>query len=177
MRKATRPQRRIVIASVGAAGAALLVAVLVMNRGSDRSPTCRNTLIPAYLSPPEIVAAVKGSIRARVIVVNPHNGPGAEQDDRYRSAVRTAQRVGARVLGYVHTDYGARPAGEVAADIDRYAQWYGVDGIFLDEAGKRCHPAALLPSGSRPHPRVGRAARGRQSGRRARALGTSTWPT
>ena len=55
--------------------------------------------------------------------------------------MRTAQRAGARVLGYVHTTYGARPAGDVVADIDRYASWYGVDGIFLDEAA---HDAARV---------------------------------
>ena len=122
------------IASVAAAGAALALALLLTSRGSDRRPTCKNTLIPAYLSPPRIVAAVRGSIRARVIVVNPHNGPGAEEDARYHRAVRSAQGAGARVLGYVPTNYGARPAAAVAADVDRYATWYGVDGIFLDEA-------------------------------------------
>jgi hypothetical protein len=33
-------------------------------------------------------------------------------------------RAGARVLGDVHTTYGARPAAEVMADIDRYTSWY-----------------------------------------------------
>jgi Spherulation-specific family 4 len=48
--------------------------------------------------------------------------------------VRAAQRAGTRVLGYVATGYGARGQDAVTADVDRYEQWYGVDGIFLDEA-------------------------------------------
>ena len=45
------------------------------------------------------------------------------------------------MLGYVATGYGARPAAEVQADVGRYAEWYGVDGVFLDEAA---HDAARL---------------------------------
>lgn len=135
MRKATRPQRSLVIASAGAAGAAVLLVLLVTSRGgTDRRPTCRNTLIPAYVLPPAIVDAVQGPVRARLIVVNPHNGPGAQEHAQYRQAVRAARRAGARVLGYVPTSYGARPAADVEADIARYASWYGVDDIFLDEA-------------------------------------------
>jgi spherulation-specific family 4 protein len=135
VRKATRPQRRLVFASVGAAGAIVLLVLLLTNRsGTDRRPSCRNTLIPAYVLPPAIVDAVQGPVRARLIVINPHNGPGAEEHAQYRDAVRAAQRAGARVLGYVPTSYGTRPAADVEADIGRYASWYGVDDIFLDEA-------------------------------------------
>ena len=44
-----------------------------------------------------------------------------------------AKAAGVRVLGYVHTSYGARPAATVKAEIDAFRQWYNVDGIFLDE--------------------------------------------
>jgi hypothetical protein len=47
--------------------------------------------------------------------------------------VDALKRSGTRVLGYVHTSYGARPRAEVHADIARYRDWYGVDGVFLDE--------------------------------------------
>jgi hypothetical protein len=47
--------------------------------------------------------------------------------------VAQARAAGLLVLGYVSTDYGARPLGEVLAEMDRYAQWYGVRSFFLDE--------------------------------------------
>ena len=141
MRNATAPQRRLMIASAGAAGVILLV-ILLTSRGTERRPSCRSTLIPAYLTPRAIVDAVDGSSRPRLIVVNPQSGPGADEHPDYRRAVRTAQRAGARVLGYVPTDYASRPISDVMADVDRYAEWYGVDGVFLDEAS---HLSAQLP--------------------------------
>ena len=65
------------IASAGAAGVILLV-ILLTTRGTDRRPSCRSTLIPAYLTPRAIVDAVDGSSRPRLIVVNPQSGPGAD---------------------------------------------------------------------------------------------------
>ena len=135
-----RRQRGVLLASATAAGAVLLV-VLLTTRGAERRPTCRTTLIPAYVPPHALVELVRASSRPRLLVINPANGPGAEAVPAYRAAVRTAQRAGARVLGYVHTTYGARPAADVMADIDRYTSWYRVDGIFLDEAS---HDAGLL---------------------------------
>ena len=58
-----------------------------------------------------------------------------------REAAAAATAAGARVLGYVPTAWGARPAADVEADIERYRGWYGVDGIFLDEAA--ADPASL----------------------------------
>ena len=128
-----RRHRGLILASAAAAGALVLVTLLT-TRGADRRATCRTTLIPAYVPPHALVELVRASTRPRLLVINPSNGPGGEPTPAYRAAVRTAQRAGARVLGYVHTTYGARPAADVVADIDRYTSWYGVDGVFLDEA-------------------------------------------
>jgi hypothetical protein len=128
-----RRQRGLLLASAVAAGAIVLVTLL-STRGAERRAICRTTLIPAYVPPHALVDLVRASSRPRLLVINPSSGPGAEAVPAYRGAVRTAQRAGARVLGYVHTTYGARPAADVMADIDRYTSWYGVDGIFLDEA-------------------------------------------
>lgn len=141
MKITTRPQRGVIIASAGAAGAILLLALL-LTRAPERKGSCRSALIPAYLSPHAIVQLASGAVRPRVIVVNPANGPGQAASASYGRAVWAAQDTGARVLGYVPTTYGKRPAGDVAADIHRYASWYGVDGIFLDEAAAS---AAELP--------------------------------
>jgi hypothetical protein len=127
-----RRQRGLILASAAAAGVIVLVTLLT-TRGADRRAICRTTLIPAYVPPHALVELVRASARPRLLVINPSNGPGGEPTLAYRAAVRTAQRAGARVLGYVHTTYGARPAADVVADIDRYTSWYGVDGVFLDE--------------------------------------------
>ena len=135
-----RPQRGLIFASAAAAGA-ILIVILLTTRGAERRATCRTTLIPAYVPPHALVELVRASSRPRLVVINPASGPGAEASPAYRAAVRDAQRAGARVLGYVHTTYGERPAADVIADIDRYTSWYGVDGIFLDEAS---HDTARL---------------------------------
>jgi hypothetical protein len=152
-----RRQRGLILASAAAAGAILLVTLLT-TRGADRRTTCRTTLIPAYVPPRALVALVRASARPRLLVINPASGPGAEPSGGYRAAVRTAQRAGARVLGYVHTTYGTRPAADVMADIDRYTSWYGVDGIFLDEASSGVDQLAYYAAVGR-HVRAGGARR------------------
>jgi hypothetical protein len=131
----------IAVAAVSATVAVVLI-VLVSGRGSDRRAGCRSALIPAYLPPGGVADLVRGPQRPRLVVINPHNGPGAEEHASYRRAVREVQAAGTRVLGYVATGYGARPQAEAAADVVRYAAWYGVDGIFFDEASS---DAAQLP--------------------------------
>jgi hypothetical protein len=66
-------------------------------------------------------------------IMNPGNGPGNAKDNNYVAAVNAFRAAGGRVIGYVHTSYGLRALATVTADIDRYALWYGIDGIFVDE--------------------------------------------
>ena len=49
------------------------------------------------------------------------------------AAVQRFRAAGGRVLGYVHTAYGAREIGRVQAEIDAYLKFYDVDGFFIDE--------------------------------------------
>jgi hypothetical protein len=117
---------------VPAAAGMLAVAILLGDRGSDGAGRCRMLLVPAYV-PPEAILELARAVRPGLIVINPASGPGAAPQVAYRAAVRQVQAGGGRVLGYVPTGYGARDPGQVGADIDRYASWYGTDGIFLDE--------------------------------------------
>jgi hypothetical protein len=117
---------------VPAAAGVLAVAVLVGHRGHG-GRECRALLIPAYV-PANAVLELARAVRPRLIVINPASGPGTAGQDAYRRAVKGAQRAGVSVLGYVSTGYGARSPADVEADIDRYAAWYGTDGVFLDEA-------------------------------------------
>jgi hypothetical protein len=124
-------------------GITIVVVLTLLGRGSERGPgICRAALIPAYLPPRELAALVQSPSRPRMVVVNPDSGPGAHEGHAYGRAVRTLQAAGVRVLGYVPTSYGARPVADVLADVHRYRSWYGVDGIFFDEASS---DAALLP--------------------------------
>jgi hypothetical protein len=128
-----RRERGWIVPSLAAVGAVLLVTILA-GRQWDRRPSCRNIMIPAYVPPDAVEDLARRSTGARLIIINPASGPGSDAHSRYRDAVRAAQAVGALVLGYVPTGRGTRDASEVRADIDRYEDWYQVDGIFLDEA-------------------------------------------
>ncbi len=66
-------------------------------------------------------------------IMNPGNGPGNARDNNYVNVVNAFRAAGGRVIGYVYSSYGARPLAEVTADVDKFAQWYDVDGIFVDE--------------------------------------------
>ncbi len=117
-----------------AAGTILLAGALSSSRGADRRAPCAASLLPAYLYPSEIHRLAEHARLPELLVVNPASGPGAAPDVDYRRAIAAARSGGARVLGYVPTGWAGRPSGAVEADIARYREWYGVDGVFLDEA-------------------------------------------
>jgi Spherulation-specific family 4 len=131
----------IALAAAGV-GIAIVVVLTLIDRGAERGGTCRAALIPAYVLPHELAALAVSARRPQMVIVNPDSGPGAGEGHAYGKAVRTLQAAGIRVLGYVPTTYGARPLADVLADVRRYLAWYGVDGIFFDEASAN---AALLP--------------------------------
>ncbi len=72
-----------------------------------------------------------------IAVMNPNSGPGSRQNLDYVNAVNNTRAAGVKVFGYVYTSYGARRLAAVKSDIDKYYNWYKVDGIFLDEAEYR----------------------------------------
>jgi hypothetical protein len=131
------------VVALASVGMAIAVVVALLSRGSDRGGgICRAALIPAYLPPRELAALVRSPNRPRMVVVNPDSGPGAGEAQAYGDAVRALQAAGIRVLGYVPTTYGGRPITDVVDDVHRYVSWYGVDGIFFDEASS---DARLVP--------------------------------
>ncbi len=96
---------------------------------------CSSVTVPAYFYPgPVWDRTTSGSPTiGRTLIVNPASGPGTEPDANYVATVQGVRMAGARVVGYVHTSYGARPVDAVLADIERYREWYGVVDVFLDE--------------------------------------------
>ena len=134
MSGAARRQRGVILASATAAGAILLVTLLT-TRGAERRADVPHHADPGLRAAARASSSLCGPRRARGCSSSTRRVvPAPSRHAGYRAAVRTAQRAGARVLGYVHTTYGVRPAAGVVADVDRYTSWYGVDGIFLDEA-------------------------------------------
>ncbi|MDA4134058.1 MAG: spherulation-specific family 4 protein [Thaumarchaeota archaeon] len=68
-----------------------------------------------------------------VAIVNPSDGPGWYKDPNYVSGIDSLQSAGITVVGYVWTDYGARSVASAEADIAAYRDWYGVNGVYLDQ--------------------------------------------
>jgi hypothetical protein len=99
----------------------------------------RRLLVPLYAYPatdPEAwatVAANAGSVLG--LVLNPSSGPGAEAEPEFVAAAAALRAAGVPLLGYVDTDYGWRSHREIVTDIERYQDWYRVDGVFLDQVG------------------------------------------
>lgn len=127
------PLARLAALGTAVVAAVMMLASVVLGREPERPPSCRGTLIPAYVPPGELTALMASGERPEMIVVNPASGPGAARDEAYADAIGEAREAGTTVLGYVHTLYGTREPALVRADVARYAEWYGVDGIFVDE--------------------------------------------
>jgi hypothetical protein len=66
-------------------------------------------------------------------VMNPDSGPGLSPDPAYQPVIRAVTEAGGRLIGYVDTDYGRRPAGTVLGEMAAYRAWYGLAGVFFDQ--------------------------------------------
>ncbi len=99
--------------------------------------------IPAYFYPwPDSPAwdQVVGMTAGTALIIDPADGPGARIDPNYSLTLRRVRSERLRLYGYVDTDYGARGGDTVEAQARSYREWYGVTGIFLDQAA----PGAAL---------------------------------
>lgn len=95
--------------------------------------------VPSYFYPGPLWTQMEEAVpTVGLAIINPFNGPGATQNPDYTAQVIRSQAAGLTVLGYVHSSYGLRPVAEVKADIDRFYDWYNVDGIFIDEVSTDC---------------------------------------
>ncbi len=77
------------------------------------------------------------ALKPAVVVINPASGVGNSPSLTYQTQVAAAKVAGAKVFGYVFTNYALRPQADVMAEASRYRDWYGVDGIFLDETSNK----------------------------------------
>ena len=72
--------------------------------------------------------------KPEMVIINPGSGPGGQKQQEIADLVRRLKAFGIKVLGYVPLSWTARPVADVIDEANRYKLWYGVDGIFWDEA-------------------------------------------
>ena len=132
-----------------------IIATAILALGIQSSVLATALLVPAYFYPSsgptqsywdELTAAAASGASVTAIM-NPANGPGSAFNRDYAAAVNSFRAAGGKVLGYVYTCYGGtqcvtglpptQTTAQVLAAAQRYADWYGVDGIFLDEMSNR----------------------------------------
>jgi hypothetical protein len=104
-------------------------------------------LVPAYFYPQpgglwEKLNAAAAQVPLTAIM-NVYNGPGKMPDREYTNVVSRLRAAGGKVIGYVYSSYAKRPLQDVKADIDRYARFYVIDGIFVDEMTSDNQPGHL----------------------------------
>jgi len=135
-----------------------LIAALALAAASPFA-SALEIIVPAYFYPSwmpsqnewiQLTAAAGQGVQVTAIM-NPANGPGTAPNSDYVAAVNAFRAAGGKVLGYDYTCYGinlctpevppVRTTSDVLADAQRYASWYGVDGVFLDEMATQ--PSAL----------------------------------
>jgi Spherulation-specific family 4 len=118
-------------------------------RASPASASRRlRMLVPAYIYPTGegrkewrrlIDAASKVEI---VAIANPNSGPGNERDLDYAAIFTEASNQGVTLVGYVATNYGARPQAEIRNDVDTWIRFYPqIRGFFFDQQPRERHDA------------------------------------
>lgn len=101
-------------------------------------PTSQRLIFfPSYIEPHRLAEFSKRRPATRTLILNPNSGPGTSPDGGIQKAAHLLRASGAVLLGYVPTGYTKRPASEVAASIQKFIDWYDVDGIFFDETEYR----------------------------------------
>ena len=104
---------------------------------TTREPGERCLLVPLYVHPgadPTTWAATAANAETvGWVVFNPASGPGGAPQPAFVAAAAVLRAAGVPLLGYVDTDYGRRGHHDVVDDIERYQEWYRVEGVFLDQ--------------------------------------------
>jgi len=103
--------------------------------GAAPVPGTVKMAVPAYYPPsdPSWQRVIGGEPTVGMMVFNPDSGPGTTTDQGYTRVIAQAQGAGIIMLGYVATNYGARPEADVIADINRYYDLYTPSGIYFAE--------------------------------------------
>ncbi len=111
----------------------LLTLTLCLPASSGRAQGQRMA-IPSYFYPGPLWTTLEAAApTVGLAIINPNSGPGEKPDPAYANQVKSLKASHILTLGYVHTSYTKRDFEEVRKEVERYVQWYQVDGIFYDE--------------------------------------------
>jgi hypothetical protein len=96
--------------------------------------SCSQLVIPAYFysSATWAQAADSKPPPSNIILDISGLGAGNAPDPHFQPIVRQVRARGIKILGYISTVDGRRPAAQVKAEVKNYKAWYGVTDIFLD---------------------------------------------
>jgi hypothetical protein len=95
---------------------------------------CGQLVIPAYFYSSALwtQAAESKPAPSNIILDISGLGAGNEPQPHFQAVVRQAKVAGVKLLGYISTVDGQRPAAQVETEVRNYKAWYGVTSIFLD---------------------------------------------
>ena len=68
-----------------------------------------------------------------IAILNPDDGPGSRKDNFIAGYVSKLKGAGAKVFGYLSTNYGAVSSSTLQSQMNAYISYYGAQGFFLDE--------------------------------------------
>jgi hypothetical protein len=131
----------LVLAAMAVAAAAVACTAHPAARpGADRPAktamerSCSQLVIPAYWdsSATWAQAAASKPPPSNIILDISGLGAGDAPEAHYQAIVRQIRASGIKILGYISTVNGHRPAARVEAEVRNYRAWYGVTDIFLD---------------------------------------------
>ena len=127
----------LVFAAIAVAGCATAVAM----HGTVSSPAtapaagryCGQLVVPAYFYSSATWTQAADSKPAPDIILDISGvGAGNEPDAHFQAIVHQVKARGIKILGYISTVDGQRPAAEIETEVRNYKAWYGVTDIFLD---------------------------------------------
>ena len=103
---------------------------------SAQQTTSTRMLIPLYSDPStQWTSVINANTYKNIdVIINPFNGPGTSLQSSYINGIAQLRSAGVGVFGYIYTGYATRPLATVKAEVDVWKNWYGVEGIFFDEA-------------------------------------------
>jgi Spherulation-specific family 4 len=122
----------------------------MLNTTSNRNSKLQ-ILLPLYIYPnwydknkyawKQVIAAAKKV--PIVAIINPNSGPNnAPPNTDYQQGIKDLHQAGVKIVGYVPSNYSSRDIQSVKTDIDLYAKYFKVDGIFIDEAASSIEKAS-----------------------------------
>lgn len=131
--------KKLISGVVMAATSGLVAVMMAGVPAIAHAATAQRVAVPSYFYPGNDWQRLEDAApTAGISIVNPNSGPGTGVDQAFVDQVKSAQSKGQLVLGYVRTQWAARSSDEVKAEVDEYYNWYGVSGIFFDEAATDC---------------------------------------